>query len=444
MFEMTLSADIEMRVTPALLSLAHMLSLPGLACLQLVQQELDENPALEELEADEAACARCGGPVVEQLCLRCASEPDERQPPPSEEELDPLLFVATPRSLVEILLADLRASLPPSEHVIAEALVHSLDEHGLLPDGPEAVATALGLEEARVEAALRRLREIGPPGIGARDVRACVLAQLDALAADGIASPHARLIVERHMDDLAAHRYHRIARALSITTADVSAAKVFLQRHTWPYPAQPPLTSVADPDRPRYQTPDVAIHEQDGTFAVEVLHSPRRMLRISPLYQDLARRATSLEESERAHVQEYVTRARVFLANLKQRDMTLLRVSEAVVERQEAFLRHGVRHLAPLTRTEIAAVIGIHESTVSRTTSDKVVLLPGGRPMEFAEFFIAARGVQDVLRELIARETRPLNDGELAELLAARGYNIARRTVAKYRERMGLLPVHLR
>jgi RNA polymerase sigma-54 factor len=447
MFEMSMSADMEARVTPALLNLAHMLALPATACLQLIEQELSENPALEEAETQDVPCQRCGGPVLEGLCLRCAYESsgdDSIAPLAGDEATDPLLFVAAPRSLAESLIADLRASLPEQEHFVAEALVGSLDERGLLPDGPESVAMSLGIDAERVAAVLERLREVGPTGIGARDVRECVLIQLDLLEAEGLTMPNARAIVDLHMDDLAAHRYHKIARALGITTAEVGEARAFLQRYTWPYPAQPPLASAADPDTPRYRLPDVAIHDQDGAFVVEVLHSPRRILRLNPLYQELARRTSALEESERAHVQEYMARARVFLANLQQRESTLRRVTEAVVARQEAFLRHGVRHLAPLTRTEIAGEIGVHESTVSRTTADKVVLLPEGKPMDFSEFFVAARSVQDVLRELIENEERPLSDGELAELLAARGYPIARRTVAKYRERLNIMPAHLR
>jgi RNA polymerase sigma-54 factor len=446
MFEMSMSAEMEARVTPALLSLAHMLALPATSCLQLIQQELTENPALEEAELQDVPCQRCGGPMLDGLCLRCSYEPapDEPGPLAADDAADPLLFVAAPRTLSETLLMDLRTSLPASEHFIAEALVGSLDEHGLLPDGPEAVAGALGVDAGRVDTVVARLRELGPTGIAARDVRECVLIQLDALAAEGLSTPHTRAIVEHHMADLAAHRYHKIARALGITTADVGAARTFLQRYTWPYPAQPPLASAADPDRPRYRLPDVAIHEQDGSFVVEVLHSPRRVLRINPLYQELSRRSTTLEAAERAHVQEYMARARVFLANLQQRESTMRRVSEAVVGRQGEFLRYGVRHLAPMTRTEIAAEIGVHESTVSRATSDKVVLLPDGEPMDYSQFFVASRSVQDVLRELIANEPRPLSDGELAELLAERGYPIARRTVAKYRERLGILPAHLR
>jgi RNA polymerase sigma-54 factor len=168
------------------------------------------------------------------------------------------------------------------------------------------------------------------------------------------------------------------------------------------------------------------------------------MLRLNPLYQQLARQAASLDESEREHVQEFVARARTFLANLRQRESTLQRIGEAIVARQEEFLHHGVRHLAPMTRTEIAAELGLHESTVSRATSDKAALLPDLKLLPLSEFFVAARGVQDVLRELIENEREPLSDAELARLLGEQGYSIARRTVAKYREQMQIPPSNLR
>jgi RNA polymerase sigma-54 factor len=143
-------------------------------------------------------------------------------------------------------------------------------------------------------------------------------------------------------------------------------------------------------------------------------------------------------------VHDYITRARTFLANLRQRETTLQQISEAVVKYQEEFLRHGVRHQAPLTRAEIAADTGLHESTVSRATNDKTVLLPQGTTMPFSDFFVPSLGVQDILRELIENESSPLSDAELARLLAERGHPIARRTVAKYREQMQILPSTLR
>jgi RNA polymerase sigma-54 factor len=447
MLDLSLTPEMGMRVTPALLNLAHLLTLPTMELHQAVQHELTENPALEEVESQEETCPRCHGPVVEGLCLRCAldSTGSERTLERSDDETDPLLFVAAPRNLNEMLLSDLRASLPESEYPLAVTLVGSLDEQGFLSDDIDDIAGTLGVDVARLEIVLERLREVGPPGIATRDTRECLLSQIDALAAEGVTFPYVREIVDEYLDDLGAHRYRYIARQLQITPNDVEAARNFIHDKLWPYPLDAAVGSTRSPDRTRYRTPDIAIVENDdGDFVVEVLHSPRRMVRINPLYQDLSSKAASLDEEERAHVQEYIARARVFLANLRQRESTLQRIGEAIVQRQQDFLRNGVRHLTPMTRSEIAAALGLHESTVSRATADKTVILPNKTLLPISELFVAARRVQDVLRELIANETSPLSDEELARLLTDQGYPIARRTVAKYRDQLRIPPSHQR
>jgi RNA polymerase sigma-54 factor len=446
MFEMMMSPGMEMRVTPALLNLAHMLTLPSMSLHHLVQQELSENPALEEIELPDDSDMSERDLVGDMLQDDYGN--DYRQESGAllrtGESIDPLMFVAAPRSFTESLLIDLHASLPEHEHTIALLLVGSLDERGFLQEEPANIAETINVSLVRVEAVLQRLREIGPPGIASRDLRECMLAQIDALAETGVTCPYVRDIVYHHLEDLGSHRYKQIAQKLRISNEQVEEVRAFVQQHLWPYPAQAAFSSAADPTRPRYNLPDVAIREQQGKFAVEVLHSPRRLLRLSPLYSDLARQATSLNEEDRAHVQDYITRARTFLANLRQRESTLQQISEAVVRQQEEFLHHGIRHLAPLTRAEIAAETGLHESTVSRATNNKTVLLPSGFTMPFGDFFASALGVQDVLRELISKETTPLSDAELARLLREQGYRVARRTVAKYREQMKILPSTLR
>lgn len=446
MYEMSMMPEMGMRVTPALLNLAQLLALPSMDLQQLVQQELTENPALEEVETYESACGRCGSLVIDGICLNCASGDAVNEGPPArrDEEIDPLLFVAAPRSLTETLLQDLYASLPELDHPIALALVGNLDERGFLAEEIDVIADGLGISAERVEAVLLRLRELGPPGIAARDTQECLLLQIDMLAAQGVSCDHARAIVADHFDDLGAGRFKQIARALRASADEVEAARAFIRRYLWPYPAQAAFADAAPPQRTRYRTADIAIVNRDDVFAVEVLHSPRRVLRLNPLYQDLARKAATLPDDERTHVQEYIARARVFLTNLRQRESTLQRIGESIVVRQEPYLRHGVRHLAPMTRAEIAAELGVHESTVSRAIADKTALLPNGTLLPMSEFFVAARGVQDVLRELITNENRPLSDEELAKLLAERGHPIARRTVAKYRDLMKIPPSHLR
>jgi RNA polymerase sigma-54 factor len=446
MFEMSMAPEMGMRVTPALLNLAQLLALPSLDLQQLVQQELADNPALDEVETYEQACARCGSLIIDGICVTCASADtaSDTLPPNRDEDVDPLLFVAAPRSLSETLLGDLYASLPDGEHPIALALVGNLDDRGFLGDEIDDLADMLGVPVERVESVLQRLRELGPPGIATRGPQECLLVQIDMLAAQGVSDPYARAIVAEHFEDLGAGRFKQIARHLRISADEVDASRAFIRRHLWPFPAQAAMPDVAPPQRTRYRTADIAIVRRDESFVVEVLHSPRRVLRLNPLYQDLARKAATLPDEERAHVQEYIARARVFLTNLRQRESTLQRIGETIVERQEPFLLHGVRHLAPMTRAEIALELGVHESTVSRATADKTALIPNGTLLPMSEFFVAARGVQDVLRELISNEPHPLSDDELARLLAEHGYPIARRTVAKYRDLMKIPPSHLR
>jgi RNA polymerase sigma-54 factor len=287
------------------------------------------------------------------------------------------------------------------------------------------------------------LQELSP-GIATGDVRTCLLAQLDSLDERGQTCPYVREIISGHLDALGARQYKRIAQALGIPIDHIEAAHDFVQRNLWPYPVLPSCDFDSAWQSTTHSLPDVAIVAQGCDFAVDMLHSPRRILRLNPLYQDLARRAVTLDDATREHVQGYIRRARIFLTNLRQREKTMQQIVETIVEHQEAFLRYGMRHLRPLTRAAIAAELGVHESTVSRAIANKLVLLPNGVPLPMSEFFVAARSAQDALRELIRNENRPYSDAQLARLLNEQGFRITRRTVAKYRDQMRILPSRLR
>lgn len=445
----------QMKASPALIALNNMLVLSTQELQQLVQQELEENPALEQAESDDSLCSRCGRPMTGATCIYCLhedmrlaeAERDENSAPPTDEEFDPLLLIAAPVSLRESLERDLNVSLPHSEHSIGAYLLGLLDDQGFLDGDIDTIADELRVAPERVEDVLRKIQELGPAGVGARNVQECLLIQIDRLEKTGISNPHIRTIVADYWLDLGEHRYGAIAQAMGIGYDDVVAARDFMRRHLRPFPLERSSDSTG-PSETTFLMPDVIIREEGDSLVAEVVESRRYYLRLSPMYQDLTRAVTQGEEQvsteEREHLRTFVSRARLFLTNLRQRRETIRRIAEFLIERQEGFLRHGVRHLAPLTRAEVAMAIGVHESTVSRATANKYVQLPSKEIVPFSHFFTASLSVKDVISELVSREKIPLTDQEIVELLQQRGFDVARRTVAKYRAQLGILPSTLR
>jgi len=181
---------------------------------------------------------------------------------------------------------------------------------------------------------------------------------------------------------------------------------------------------------------------------VEVIESRRFGLSVNGMYQQLLMQANQsgvdYSAEERDHIQHYVSRAKMFIANINQRRQTMQKITDFLVAHQRDFLLHGVRHLRPLTRATLAEQTGIHESTVSRATAGKYVMLPNGEVIPFSNFFTASLSVKDVIKDMISNEQRPLTDQEIATKLKDHGYSLARRTVAKYRDQLDILPSSLR
>ena len=149
-------------------------------------------------------------------------------------------------------------------------------------------------------------------------------------------------------------------------------------------------------------------------------------------------------EADRKHIQQYVSRAKMFMSNVNQRRETMAKIARALIQYQEDYLRQGVRHLRPLTRAQVASVTSLHESTVSRATAGKYVMLPSGQVVPFSDFFTASLSVKDVIKEIIVREGKPMTDREIVARLHDQGIRVARRTVAKYRSQLKILPSKLR
>jgi RNA polymerase sigma-54 factor len=460
------SADVyqEMRprVSARLVAASTMLELSGLALQEAITRELDENPALE---ADEiTTCEVCGTPLQGSICPSCLRLQRQDLPQdgadgyggdgdleslairgPEDDEFDPLSTAAGRETLQERLLADLGTIMPREDKPIAIHLVGNLDERGYLACSCEEIADVLGADVARVEAVLAALQTLEPVGVGARDLRECLLIQIDHLALRGIHHPLVRPIVEEHLSILASRKLERIARLMRVPVEEVETAARFIREHLNPFPAQGHAGSEAIAEaRATYTWPDVVIVQVEDQFAVEVIEARRLELRVASAYQQLARQGVDISDAEREHVKQFVTRAKLFVQNVAQRRQTIKKITDAIVKAQTDFLRHGIRHLKPLTRSQIAIAAGVDESTVSRATNGKNVLLPSGQVVSFDTFFTPALSIHDVIKEILANESRPMTDGEIAKELAGRGIHVARRTVAKYRAQIGVLPSILR
>lgn len=455
--------QLRQKISPQLIAANHILELSSQELQQLIAQEIEENPALELVE--QPVCATCGDPLTDGRCLSCARR-DVVTEPPSEsgstldeyaeayssprqapdEDFDPMTQVASQRTLSEQLLIDLSAILAPEDMPVAEYIVGNIDEKGYLRSTYDEIAFATMAPLEQVERVARALQTLEPVGIGARDIRECLLLQVEWLERRGISQPFVREIVSDYLHELGEHKMHRIVHQLGASMDQVAAAWEFIKHNLNPHPAEAyvPDHLSSEGALPQRVLPDVVIRAKDGSFEVEVVESRRFILRINSLYRNLWRELEQsqrgLSDDDKSHIRQFVSRSKMFISNINQRRQTLHKIATCLAKHQDEFLRRGVRHLKPLTRAALAAELEIHESTVSRATAAKYVMLPSGQVIPFSDFFVPSLGVKDVMREIIEGETRPLTDQDIAERLAKRGIHIARRTVAKYRSQLKILP----
>jgi RNA polymerase sigma-54 factor len=466
---MELSPRLELRPSAVLVASMRLLALSSMELEQEIDRELSESVALERV--NDSACSGCGGVLTSRCPLCCERRATPQSGRSDAEELAP----ETParRTDRDRLLDDVRAIVASEDRFVAQYLIWSFDDRGLLEEGTEEIARRLTLDHGRVSRVLASIRDVSPPGLGARTIVECLLLQLDRLLRDGERVPPAcPTIVERHLEALARGHLAGIAKDLETTEAAVLEARDFIRANLRPYvswdaPEGP--GEVPEPSPP--VLPDVVIRDDPsapGVFEIEVVEATRLALRIDPMYETLTERlhesgrtilplnapaergrasaavGPALSAGEQQHVRSEVRRARFFLSRLEERWETLLRVTACVAERQRGFLQDGPASLQRLTRVEVAAALGLHESTVSRATANKFVMLPSGGVIRFGVFFDASLPAREELRHIIAGEERPLSDAELARRMGERGYCLARRTITKYRQRLQVLPGSLR
>jgi RNA polymerase sigma-54 factor len=429
-------------MTPQLQQAIKMLQLSKLDLMETIQQELQENPVLEEeLETGEVE-ERVEEGISEEDWDSYLSGSDFHKPSAHREEGTTFESYTPQRTtLSEHLLWQLRLSGIEKERLrIGEAIIGNINDDGYLEVTTEEIATSLGVNMDEVEIVLGTVQDFDPPGVGARNLRECLLLQIKALE---IENPLMERTVSDHLNLLEKRDYKGLAKVLGIPIEDVMAA-VKVISSLEPRPGRPFHQEPAC-----YIVPDVYVFKVGKEYVVMPNDEGIPRLRLNEFYKDSLHR---LERGpSRDYIQEKMRSGSWFIKSIQQRQKTICKVTESIVKFQREFLDKGIRHLKPLILRDVAEDIGMHESTISRVTTNKYVHTPQGI-FELKYFFgtgvsssngeaAAAESVKDMIRKIIEGEDpkKPHSDEAIMELLKRSGIEIARRTVTKYREAMGIL-----
>lgn len=462
-------------MTPALQQAIRLLQLSSLELQTEVTEMLDQNFMLETAEPEEDRAGTDG----EVLLTPAERGPEAEQPATAEApELEAPVSTADDWNVedsgwrdssgdterYEYQQANLHEAGDLHEHLAWQAnlcalddaardclayLIDAVNDDGYIEDW-DGIRDRLADQENALQRALDTLQSLDPAGIGARDVAECLLLQLRSgdNGADDAVLACARRIVSEHLDLLARQEQARITRLLGSDEETMSAAIACI-RSLSPHPGR--AYSGGAPD---YVVPDVLVAKRNGVWQVHLNPEAVPRVRVNRQYAALVRRSERNDEQQtlKRHLQE----AKQLVSALRARHDTLLRVAHAIVEQQTAFMEYGTEYMQPLVLREIADKLGIHESTVSRATANKYMLTPLG-VFELKYFFsssirttkggsASATAIQAKLKRLVQAEPtgKPLSDARLAALLREEGMEVARRTVAKYREGMGIPPAHER
>ncbi len=463
----------ELRINPRLYQAMDLLYMPLLDLQQHLKQELVANPFLELVEPTEDGMegdqenekTEDENEVDWEDILLDGFETGGRREEYEEREYYEPTAVAT-RDLYDHLrdqIALLR--LDPRQVIIAEEIIGNIDDAGFLTCELEAIVGSLNaflqsddakiagfadeapltIEEA--EAVLGIIQSLDPAGIGARDLRECLLLQLrdrdmgNTLVYD---------IVDKHFDRLVNHRWAEISKELGVSPQEVQAAADEISK----LDPKPGLQYSAGEGN--YIIADLVVEKVDSDYIVFHNDTALPRLRLSRSYREVARDKAKFKGENKEFISNKLNNANWMLQAIEQRRQTMLKVMNFIVDRQRDFFEEGIEHLKPLTLREVAEVINMHESTVSRVTNQKYVQTPRGVfPLKF--FFssglstdsgedVSARGIKARIQKLVGEEDtkKPLTDQTIVDILKREGINIARRTVAKYRDQLGILSARMR
>jgi RNA polymerase sigma-54 factor len=442
--------------------LAQTMSLLGLNLQELnqkIETAIAANPALELLEGRH--CPTCGKLLRPNTrCGTCAStdkkgsEPVVFIAPPEDgfgrgsrsgEEFPEDFNAAEPESLASYVLRQIAGELDAKEQEIAAHILTSLDEDGLLTIPLLEVARFHHVAVSDVEVVADVIAHADPIGVGASSTTEALLLQLQVL---GEQVPNLELCtraVREGMGALSKKQYAELGHILGVSKVKAQQIAEFITANLNPFPARAHWGSLRTPnaDAPAtYQRPDIIVRQlDDKRLVVEVTWPLRGILRVNPLFQQALQEAPE-EKAEQWKVD--LDQANLLIKCLAQRNQAIVRLMQVLAVVQRHFILNGDAHLRPFTRATIADELGVHESTVSRAVSGKSVELPNGKIVPLAQFFDRSLHIRTALKRLVKDEPKPLSDTKLASMLEKQGYQVARRTVAKYRTMEGILPAHLR
>jgi RNA polymerase sigma-54 factor len=452
-------------LAPQLQQSLLILQAPLLELRNLVQQEMETNPVLEELpnepDSDERSDADTAADEKFKEEFDKLAKLDEEwrdymaqstsYSGRSQEAEDKRQFffdsIATQETLQQHLMGQLNQNvLNSSDRKTAELIVGNIDDNGFLQITPEEMALNTGLPQEDFENMLTLIQSFYPPGVGARDLRECLLIQLKR---EGRQASLEYKIISEHMQDLGKRRFPEIARRMGISVEQVQKCANNIAR------LDPRPGAIFAQAPQNYVLPDVTVEKINGTYQVILNGEQIPHLRISNTYKDIM-----AQDGKGSDVKDYIRdkirSGKFLIKSIHQRQQTISNIAHQIVSRQREFFDKGSSHLKPMTMVQIADAVGVHETTVSRAISGKYMATPQG-VFDMKYFFtpgyqtssgesMSNTSVKGAILDLVKNEggDAPLSDKEIVEILSQRGIPIARRTVAKYRTELNILPSNMR
>jgi RNA polymerase sigma-54 factor len=465
-------------MTPQLQQAIKLLQLNRLELAQTLRQEIEQNPLLEEMavgelepETDPTALLLGEEPLAEELgknktidlegttasmqeidwddyANQYESTISFSRETPDNNRLSRLDFVTKkPNLQTHLQWQFTHTDLTPEEREVGHFIIGNLNTDGFLDLSIEEITQEVICDEKLVHRVIAVIQDMDPAGVGARDVKESLLLQLARL---GLKDSLAAEIIKEHLHSLEIKNYGTIAKATGHHIKDVLAAIDVITRLN-PFPGR----QYSD-DETHYITPDVYVHKVGDDYLIVLNDEGLPRLRVSSVYQEILDNETNMEAGTKTYLQDKLKEAVWLIKSIQQRHRTIYRVMESILKFQRGFFDHGIDKLRPLILRDVADDIEMHESTVSRVTSNKYAHTPRGI-FELKYFFstaiqqdvgeaLAAKSLKERIRNLIRDEdlNKPLTDNAISTLFQEEGIQIARRTVAKYREQLGILPVKLR